>query len=229
MIRCNLFIPLIRVTLTLLALASTGCMTDPPQAITLPAWRQQVEQYVREQGNGDPTVLADLSWDDVHKGFAIIGDALPERSTDIIGWLVAHQLVGGKSCFLFLVGTVQRNNLEALCPIAMEWEGGNFRWTAGPSDPDALAAYRVRGIATMSEKVAQAPDPPAFPHGGETLEIHIEGAGVSIVDRDSGAEWNLVLEPAESRNTPGPVALVAKHGADPDANNLRRQKAHERP
>jgi hypothetical protein len=188
---------LVRVALAVLALASTGCMIDSPEPTTLPLWQQQVEQYVRDQGNGDPTVLADLSWDDIHKGFAVIGDPLPDRSTDIIGWLVAHQVVGGKSYFLFLVGTVRRNNLEAVCPVALDVEGDQFRWITGQSNTDALTAYRARGTAALLDANESPPNPPAFPHRGEILEINIKGGEVSVLDRDSGANWSLVLSSSE--------------------------------
>ena len=85
-----------------------GCASSPDAALT--SWRGQVEQYIDQQGGGNPNVIRNLSDDPVRKQFNLIG---PERGavgptrTDIHGVIVAHTSVAGRPWFVFLVGVVK--------------------------------------------------------------------------------------------------------------------------
>src|SRR5579863_4204326 len=59
--------------LALTLLLISGCAVDgPSEPVSLSSWQKDLEQYVWDQANGDPDVLREMSWDDVHRGFAII-------------------------------------------------------------------------------------------------------------------------------------------------------------
>jgi hypothetical protein len=176
----------------LLALFVPGCATGPDAPPpTLSVWQQNAEQYVWDHGNGDPNVLADMSWDDVHKGFAVIGDPLPERSTDEIGLLLAHRMVDGKPWFLFLLGVVRQQNLEDLRPVALNVEGDHFHWSVGPTNETALSLYRVWSEADRSRTGVPGPPAPPFPRPTETFEVAVRGDQFFIHHHESGAQWEL--------------------------------------
>lgn len=127
--------------LLLLLLSLTGCANEP-EPVSVATWRHSVERYVWDQGNGDPNVLRDMSWDDVHKGFATMSDPHPARSTDAIGLLVGHPHVHGRAYFVFLLGLVRQGRLQAIQPLALRVDAGRFQWIAAPPDPAALGAYQ---------------------------------------------------------------------------------------
>jgi ribosomal protein S30 len=190
-----------------LALVVPGCATEPnAPPPTFSTWQHNLEQYVWDRGNGDPNVLADMSWDDVHKGFAVIGDALPDRSTDEIGLLLAHRMLDGKPWFLFLVGTVRHQILEDLRPVALNVEGSDFHWSVGASDERSLSLYRAWSEADRSRTEPPDPNAPPFPRPQETFDVTVRRDAFIVRHEDSGAEWELrpivkpkpTTEPAES-------------------------------
>ncbi|HSU69335.1 MAG TPA: hypothetical protein VLJ39_20790 [Tepidisphaeraceae bacterium] len=180
---------------------AVGCAEEPPgEQPTLASWRKNVEQYVWEHGNGDPTILADMSWDDVHRGFAVIGDAQPGRSTDVIGLLVAHRRAeGGEGVpyFLFLVGVVDRDQLQELRAVALNVQGNQFHWYIGEDSPPSLARYRAWAEADRREAKPADPDPPAFPRPGDVFDVKIEnGSEFEILHRATGAAWGVNVSSA---------------------------------
>jgi hypothetical protein len=180
-------------------------------------WQRNLEQYVWDRGNGDPNVLADASWDDVHKGFAVIGDPLPDRSTDEIGLLLAHRIVDGKPWFLFLLGTVAEEKLDDLRPVALNIDKGTFHWSIGSSDDRSLAVYRAWSAADRSR--AQAPDPnaPPFPRPNETFDVTVRDGRFIVRHDESGASWELrpaiPVNPA-TRPSAGPQAAPVSSRTD---------------
>ena len=173
----------------MLALAA-GCASDPP-AVTLNSWRQSLERYVWEQGNGDPNVLRDLSWDNVHKGFAVLGDPIPQRSTDAIGLLLAHRMIQGTPYFIFLVGLVREGGLVDVRPVALQVAAGKFDWFVGPSDAQALASYR-RTDRTLRDAASPAA-PPAFPAASDRFDLTVDANRLVIRHAQSAAHWALIL------------------------------------
>lgn len=168
-----------------------GCaieVSDPP---TVQSWQQGLEKYVWDRGNGDPNVLADLSWDDVHHGFAVIGDPLPDRSTDQIGLLVAHRTFEGKPYFVFLLATVRNQELDSLRAVALQVEGKAFHWAVGEDDPKSLSAYRAWSDAGRAPPSDARVAPPPFPGRDGTFLVTVEQDQFVIVHRESGARWNV--------------------------------------
>jgi hypothetical protein len=173
---CRLF------SLLVASFLGTGCTVDPPaQPVTLQSWQHNLEDYVWEQANGDPNVLRDMSWDDVHHGFAIISDPLPVRSTDAIGLLVDHRRIENQPYFIFLFGLVRDRMLTELRPVALNVNHGRFRWVVGANDPLALELYRGASSST------------GFPGPQDEFDLTVAGNQLEIVHPPSGARWRLVL------------------------------------
>lgn len=162
--------------------------SDPP---TIQSWEQGLEKYVWDRGNGDPNVVADMSWDDVHKGFAVIGGPLPQRSTDQLGLLVGHKRLHGRRYFVFLLGTVRRGDLEGLRAVALQVDGDAFHWTVGPDDPNSLSLYRAWSEADRKREGPRNPAPPPFPRVEETFQVTIENEQFVVMHRESGARWEV--------------------------------------
>lgn len=175
----------------LFSFALSGCATEPADPPTLSTWQQNLQQYVWDHANGDPTVLADMSWDDVHKGFSIIGDPLPDRSTDEIGLLLAHRVVDSKPWFLFLLGTVRQQNLEDLRLVALSVDGNDFHWSVGPENDTSLSLYRVWSEADRERTGPQDPPAPPFPRLNETFGVTVRGDAFAVRHQESGANWEL--------------------------------------
>lgn len=169
-----------------------GCATEsdaPPPTVS--TWRRNLEQYVWDRGNGDPNVLADASWDDVHKGLAVIGDPLPDRSTDEIGLLLAHRMIDGQPWFLFLLGTVGDERLDDLRPVALNIDAGRFHWSIGTSDGRSLSLYRAWSDADRARAEPPDPNAPPFPRPDETFDVRVNNGTFIVRHEESGASWEL--------------------------------------
>lgn len=168
-----------------------GCGIEPSDPPTVQSWQQSLEKYVWDRGNGDPNVLADLSWDDIHRGFAVIGDPLPDRSTDQIGLLVAHRTLEDKPYFVFLLATVRCQDLAGLRAVALQVDGDAFNWTIGDDDPKALALFRNWSDANSARDAGQSLRHPLFPGSASTFVVTIEGDQFVIRHDESGAQWSV--------------------------------------
>jgi len=183
--------PSLLVLLLLLPACCCGC-AETPEPVTISSWQRSVERYVWDEGNGDPNVLRDLSWDDVHKGFAIMSDPEPARSTDAIGLLLGHPRVGQTGCFIFLLALVNHRHLEELRPVALNVEAGQFRWIVGTSDPQALSTYRRDDPPGAPRP---PPNGPVFPRQADTFTLDVQGEQISITERATGGSWKLAIPP----------------------------------
>lgn len=165
-----------------ITLVGAGCATEPAPAPTLADWKRDVERYVWEQGNGDPSILRDATWDDVHPGFAILGDPLPERSVDVMGLLLDHRRIDGRPYFVFMVALVHNGAVDDLRPVALNVAGGSFRWWEGPSTTADIARYRD----------SRDPESPgAFPDAEDTFRVEDEPGGFAIAHEPSGVVWRV--------------------------------------
>src|SRR5437763_92600 len=96
----RIFLP---VSLVLFLLVGCGSSS---RSVSFPSWQKQVEQYVHEQGKGDPTVLRDVTIADGQKGFAVLGSPDRGNATDAVGVLLGHRAIRGRPSFVYLVGLV---------------------------------------------------------------------------------------------------------------------------
>ena len=186
----------LRTVLMLLVMwLASGCAIEPHAGpVSLSSWQTNLEQYVWDRANGDPNVLRDMSWDDIHRGFAIISDPLPDRSTDAIGLLVAHQEIDHRPYFIFLFALIHEQVLQELRSVALNVEAGRFRWFIGAEDPAAFDRYK--SFANGS----------AFPAPDDLFNASIASDRITVTHDQSGASWKLDLT-ASSRPSPaGPCS-----------------------
>jgi hypothetical protein len=189
-----------------------GCAAEPAPATAVAEWRQGVERYVWEQGNGDPAVLRDVSWDDVHPGFATLGDPLPDRSTDVYGLLVAHPSVAHHAYFVFLVAIVHNEVIEHMLPVALEIDAGKFRWVEGLSDDRQMRRYiDWQNLEHRSTRFR-------FPARDDSFDLSTEANAISIAHEQSGATWRVELPVSSDGITASPPTdrPVRRNGAAPD-------------
>src|SRR5215212_4610312 len=97
-------------------LAAAGCQ----QQVTLRSWRNEVEHYIWDQGNGDASVLRDLPTPGAWKGFSIISENDPASATDVNGVLLAHRAIGSKTYFIYMVGLVRQQQVQDI-RLALLW------------------------------------------------------------------------------------------------------------
>jgi hypothetical protein len=177
----------------LLALLGTGCALEPaPEPVTLESWQKNLEQYVWNEANGDPNVLRDMSWDDVHRGFAIMSDPLPQRSTDAIGLLVAHGRIEDQPAFVFLFALVRDRVPIEMRAVFLSVQAGQFHWLVGEQDPVALELYRRNWSG------------PGFPRLMDTFKVESMGGRVSIAHEQSGARWSVAVGATSRPAATGP-------------------------
>lgn len=193
----------LRLALVLLGLCPGCAQTAEP--VTLSSWQRSVERYIWDEGNGDPNVLRDMSWDDVHKGFSIVSDPQPARSTDAIGLLVGRRFVGQTGCFVFLVGLVNHQELQDLRPVALQVQAGHFHWAVGPPDQQALSVYRRRVTDDVSESGDRSVLP-VFPRGADVFKIDVQGRQIFITNQPTGATWTLNVPSTTAPSTRSTLA-----------------------
>ena len=79
------FAPTLFAIATASLLTLTGCGGGAVRSVNLNSWQQNVAQYVKERGEGDPTVLRDVTLADGLKGYAMLGNPVVQDSTDAVG------------------------------------------------------------------------------------------------------------------------------------------------
>jgi hypothetical protein len=185
-------LPIARLILMLIV-ATSGIGCAGPEPVTLDAWQHAVERYVWDHGNGDPTVLRDASWDDSHHGFALLGDALPESSTDAYGLLLGHRIIGLRPWFLFLFTIVDHRHIREARAVGLCVEGGNFVWAVGKNETVALQRF-----STYEVGHAKPPEEP-FPAPGDKFSLKVTGDVATIEHLQTRAHWHLRLSAGKAR------------------------------
>lgn len=178
--------PIARLILMLI-LAASGIGCAGPEPVTLDTWQHAVERYVWDQGNGDPTVLRDASWDDSHHGFALLGEPLPESSTDAYGLLLGHRMIGLRPWFVFLFTIVDHRQVREARAVGLYVEGGNFFWAVGKNETLALQRFSTYEVAH-----AKPPEEP-FPAPGDEFSLQATRDGATIEHLQTQAHWRLRL------------------------------------
>ncbi len=177
----------------LLMLFAGGC-AEPgpgprPMTVTLATWQNAVEQYVRDQGNGDPNVLRDTTLPNSQRGFALIGEADVEHSSDADGLLLGHRLIAGREWFIYLVGLIHQGAVRDIRLVGFCWSPDKTWWQVSPPNPGSLQRY-----ANVQSQDAIFPVFPAKKdHFGLAITDHVAVA----IHRESGASWE--LKPAPPR------------------------------
>ena len=178
-----------------LASVGTGCAPSLSQPVGVREWQAAVEEHVRTQGGGNPTVLRDVTIEGGRKGFAILGEPMAKESTDAVGLLLGHKPVGGRPAFVYLLGIVQENVVTEMRLAALSVQGQQFQWQMGNPDPAALQAYRNYRQQQWRARAGGAAEVPRaytrFPGEDDQFELTVEGNGVRARHVQSGATWVL--------------------------------------
>ena len=175
-----------------LLFASTGCQQ---QQISLRTWQDSVENYVWDQANGDPSALRDLPTPGPWKGFAIISENDAAAATDINGVLLGHRAVGSKIYFIYLVGLVQRQQVQDIRLAALNASPDGFRWRLTDKNDQSLGVYRDFKSAQWHKLFPQRANGPwsytGFPSEGDVFKLTDADGKIIATHEQSGANWTL--------------------------------------
>jgi hypothetical protein len=187
------------------AMAGSGCGSG--RNVTVGFWQKNIEQYVRQQGKGDPTVLRDLSLPDTRRGFSAIGSDSPADSYDANGVLLGFRQVQGHEWFIYLVGVIRKQNVEEIRLAALHTDGAKFEWRTGANNPAALQKYREYGQQLWRKRFPQRGAPPpsylGFPRAEDQFQLTVNDSRITTKHVASGAQWELAL-PAPARQPRAP-------------------------
>jgi hypothetical protein len=176
-----------------LLLIAGGCSSSA----TLQTWQQRVEEYVRDEANGDPNSLRDMTWADSQKGFAVLGNSVPDASIDTNAVLLAHRKVGDRYWFIFLVGQVQKQVVKDIRLAAFSTDAGQFQWVLSNANNQALEAYRQFRVSDWKRLYPDRSNPPMwylrFPAEDDAFDLTIDAGRVVAKHRQSDAQWMLQL------------------------------------
>lgn len=160
-----------------------------PMTVTLATWQHAVEQYVRDEGNGDPIVLRDTTLPDSRRGFAMIGEPDIEHSSDASGLLLGRRLIAGRQWFIYLVGLIQHGAVRDIRLVGFSWSPDKTCWQVSPPNPDSLRRY-----VNLQRNNALFP---VFPAKTDHFELSTTDQVALAIHRQSGASWE--LKPAPPR------------------------------
>jgi hypothetical protein len=177
--------------LALLATALAGCAAGTSPG----SWRNELEHYVRTEGKDDPAILRDVTWPQSRRTFGTVGGDYPEQTQDVKGVLVSVEQVGQRRWIIFLVGTVNRLEVQDIHIEALNVENNKYTWRAGSSDPGALRRYNDYYTQLWKQR-GNTSDPPAqyktFPKEDDQFVVSQNGE-LRITHPASGAQWELSL------------------------------------
>ena len=189
---------MIAVFFALLASRGSGCSASSSRSVSLSAWQHNVENYVRVQGQGDPTVLRDTTLADGRKGYAMLGNPVMKESTDAVGLLLGAPRVGESPALVYLVGIVQRGKTTDLRLAVLRFRGGQLYWTVGASNPQSVAGYLKYRDAEWRASSPQRHDAPllaeAFPALGDVFTLNTSDDRVAATHQQTGASWSVTLD-----------------------------------
>jgi hypothetical protein len=178
----------------LFSLLSSGCAMKNPVAV----WQGSLDEYIAEQGAGDPNVLRDTF--DMHSrgrlrpasitfGGEFKGTGMPgfRAKRYVNGVLLGQRDVDSRPWYFFLVGVRSRDGAEIedirLAAFTPAKEG--LLWRVAPPDPEALGRYLSE---TEGGSLAVT-----FPSPLDKYSLGLSGHVATAAEERSGAEWELDL------------------------------------
>jgi hypothetical protein len=180
----------------ILMLAALGC-GGGSRSVSIPVWQKNVEQYVRNQGKGDPTVLRDVTLPDARRGYSVLGSDRPADSTDANGVLLGLAQHDGRRWFVYLVGLVKQLKVNEIRIAALSTDGGRYEWKLGENDREALSKYRGFHERMWKQRFPQRQSMPAdylnFPRPEDNFALSTSAGTVTVTHPPSGAAWELKL------------------------------------
>jgi hypothetical protein len=160
-------------------------------------WEGQLGRYIREEGAGDPAVLAQarpLHSRDVLRPARITFDALdvdaevPSRDGwDVQGLLIGKQSTGTRSWYVFLVGIVSRAGyrpvvIQDIRLVALSARSGRLSWVMSQPDRNAVQRYweTFHGAPVVR-----------FPGEADEFIMKLDEDRAWVLEVRSGASWSL--------------------------------------
>ena len=187
---------------TLFAILATSLLTltgcgGAVRSVSLNAWQHNVEQYVKDQGEGDPTVLRDVTLADGRKGYAMLGNPVVKDSTDAVGLLVGVSAINGRPALVYLVGMDKAGKVEDIRLVAVTFDGGGLHWHIGHPNPAAVKAYLNHREQAWRSREPQRKEPPLlaenFPAPDDVFTLSVEPGRLTAVHQPTKAAWSLTL------------------------------------
>jgi hypothetical protein len=194
--------------------AAGGCSGDA----AIRAWQRSLEEYVTDQGNGDPNVLRAVAEDPSASDFGLIGArssgvlfVFPAR-TDVAGLLIGHRRLADRAWFIYVVGAVKYRGtlsnfplddeeLRDLRPAAFSAHGGRYEWRLGERDEEAMRLYcrpqleAWRRSDPSRENASEAPT--TFPTPADDWRVETTDETISVTDAHSGVSWSIPIPASE--------------------------------
>lgn len=191
-------------SLLLLAAALLLCLGGGcAKPVNFATWRAGVEEYVRNHGGGDPTVLRELDATPSHTGYRMISASRPNKSTDAVGLLVGNAIVSNRPWLVFLVGLVDRQKVADIRVAALSVQDGRYTWRMGKEDDRAVDAYveHNKGVARrrFPNRRREPVEYLGFPREADRFELSTEGESIGVAHPPSGAKWHVNITPVPSR------------------------------
>jgi hypothetical protein len=188
----------------LIFLGAGGC-----QQVSLRTWRNNLDHYVWDQANGDPSALRDLPTPGPWKGFSVISENDPASATDVNGILLAHRQIGSKTYFVYLVGLMRQQQVQDI-RLALLWASPQgYQWRSSRKNNQSLDVYRDFKNSQWHKLFPHRADAPwsysGFPCDGDLFQISIAGNKITATHEQSGASWTLEL-PQDGSTTKPSVA-----------------------
>lgn len=170
--------------------------------VNFDTWRAGVEDYVRNHGGGDPAVLRELNAAPSHPGYKQISDNLPSKSTDAVGVLVGNATVSNRPWLVFLVGIVNKQEVDDIRVAALNVRDDRFVWRVGREDDAAVEAYKNYNKGLARRRFPNRRKEPAeyrgFPREEDRFEMSQQGRSVGVTHPPSGAKWHVNIAPTAS-------------------------------
>lgn len=188
---------------TLIAIAAaslltlTGCGGGAVRSVSLNAWQQNVQQYVKERGEGDATVLRDVTLADGRKGYAMLGNPVLKDSTDAIGLLIGVPAIGGHPAFVYLVALNEKGKANDMRLVAVTVDGGGLHFHVGHPNPAALQTYLKYHEQAWRSRFPGREDAPMlaenFPAPDDVFTLTVEPTRLTAVHQATKADWSVSL------------------------------------
>ena len=183
----------------MVSMLAGGCA----KPVNFDTWRAGVEDYVRNHGGGDPAVLRELNASPSHPGYRLMSGDHPSKSTDVVGVLLGNTDVAGQPWLVFLVGLVDKQDVEDIRVAALNVRDNKFTWRMGKEDDRARDAYvnHNKGLARrrFPGRRKEPPEYRSFPREEDRFETAAQGQSVGVTHPPSGAKWHVNVTPGSKR------------------------------
>jgi hypothetical protein len=177
--------------IAMLVVVGAGCQ----EQVTLSSWQNEVDHYLLDQANGDPSALRDLPTPGPWKGFSIIGENDPASATDVNGVLLAHRPIGPKTYFIYLVAVVRQQQVQDIRLALLSASPDGDQWRSSRGNNDSLRVYSDFKTAEWKKLFPGRAVGPwsctGFPGEGDVFKLNISGGKVTATHEQSGAQWTL--------------------------------------